>query len=124
MPLSPLKAGEGRWFTEVATTMDNVNNTNNAEEEARRAKRRQSKAAYKAAHPDVIKEQKKRWKARVMEKAAADPVAREKRLQAFKDYSATHKEARAASNKAYYERKKAERVAAAAAEQRRGGEGA
>ena len=93
-------------------------------EEARRAKLRQYRAAYKAAHPDVIKAQKRRWKARVMEKAAADPVAKEKRLQGFKDYSATHKEARAIANKVYYERKKAERVAAAAAEQRRGVEGA
>ena len=44
-----------------------MENVNNAEEEARRAKRRQYRITYRAAHPEAIKEEKRRWHARAYE---------------------------------------------------------
>ena len=82
-------------------------------EEARRAKRRQYRVTYRAAHPEAIKEEKRRWHARAYEQEKqrrterdAIPEQKQKRLQKNKEYNDAHKEARSAYNREYYARKR------------------
>ena len=83
----------------------------NAELEALRAKRRQYRATFILNHPEAYKNAKKRSNAKMIQRRREDPVIRAKHVEEHRLYNATHKEQRAAYNKAYDARKKAEREA-------------
>ena len=98
--------------------MENVRVMPANDDEARRAKRLQYRENYKAAHLEAFKASKRRGSARLRQRTpdreAQDPTLRAKRLDARKANNDAHKAARAAYNKAYRARKRAERDAAKA----------
>ena len=65
----------------------------------KRRKTLEYRKIYRAAHPELIRAQKERYRAHIMEREAEDPQERERHLEYFRVYN----EARAAARQAYYE---------------------
>ena len=98
--------------------------------EAKRAKQKQYRAAYKAAHPEAVKEAKRRWhvqarekeiarRAEIYQRAMQNPEYVERRRQESRAYALKNKEKVAEYNRQYAARKKEERLVAAAQPQAR-----
>ena len=80
----------------------------------RRAKAREYRKIYRAAHPEVIRAQKQRYRARIMERGAEDPQVRERNLEYYRVYNEVHAAARQAYYEIFNERRRARRAEAGA----------
>ena len=82
---------------------------------AKRAKNREYQKMYRLSHPEAYTAAKERNNALMIQRRREDPERRAKHIEEHKIYNQTHREKRAAYERAYRARKREERKAAAEA---------